>query len=61
MGNGKLDITGVESRDYMRRLGGPGRRREEDGLVSQKLLVRKLALYFHWMKKKKTQKLERQS
>lgn len=33
--HGKLAITGVESRDYMRLLGGSRRRREEDGLVSQ--------------------------
>lgn len=40
---GKLDITGVESGDYMRMLGGA----EEEELVSQILFVRKLVLYFH--------------
>lgn len=51
--NGKLDITGIESQDYMSLLGGPRRRRrEEDRLVSHILFVKKLALYFHWIKKR---------
>lgn len=38
---GKLDITEVESGDYMRMLGELGREEEEEELVSQVLFTRK--------------------